>query len=273
MSTAPAEVTAPPTPTTPAADSPGAAEHLSRGSFRATSASLRVIFGLVVIWTIFQIANDRFLTAINLTNLLLQITAIGLISVGVVLVLLLGEIDLSIGAVSGLCAAIMAVLNVKHGWAPILGHRSSASSPARRSGSSRARCHTGFGIPSFVVTLAGLLAWQGALLLGARRHRHDQHHRPASITDLTSTFYSAAVGWIVAVLVIARLRWDEHLPLRRRRQRPGWSAGRAGHRADHRADRARVRRDHRGVAILNSDRGRAAGDHRPDRVRRRRSRS
>src|ERR671926_483344 len=62
----------------------------------------------------------RFLTATNLTNLVLQITAVGLISVGVVLVLLLGEIDLSVGAVSGLAAAVMAVLNVKHGWNPYL---------------------------------------------------------------------------------------------------------------------------------------------------------
>ena len=51
---------------------------------------------------------------------MLQITAIGLISVGVVYVLLLGEIDLSVGAVSGLAAAVMAVLNVKHGWNPYL---------------------------------------------------------------------------------------------------------------------------------------------------------
>src|SRR3954453_22187796 len=81
--------------------------------------SLRVLITLAVIWIIFAIANDRFLTAINLTNLTLQIAGIGLISIGVVLVLLLGEIDLSVGIVSGLCAAIMAVLNVKHGWPAI----------------------------------------------------------------------------------------------------------------------------------------------------------
>src|SRR5256885_15592443 len=81
---------------------------------------LRVIIILVVIWAIFYSQNARFLSAQNLTNLVLQITAIGLISVGVVLVLLLGEIDLSVGAVSGLCAAVMAVLNVKHGWDPYL---------------------------------------------------------------------------------------------------------------------------------------------------------
>src|ERR671931_904761 len=76
-------------------------------------ASLRVILGLALIWVIFQIQNDRFLSAVNLTNLMLQITATGLISVGVVYVLLLGEIDLSVGAVSGMAAAVMAVLNVK----------------------------------------------------------------------------------------------------------------------------------------------------------------
>src|SRR5690606_6606751 len=78
--------------------------------------SVQVILALIVIWTIFTIANDRFLTSTNLVNLALQIAGIGLISVGVVLVLLLGEIDLSVGIVSGLCAAVMAVLNVQHGW-------------------------------------------------------------------------------------------------------------------------------------------------------------
>jgi D-xylose transport system permease protein len=117
MSTAPAEVTAP-LPDDTSADSP-AQQNILRRILQGDLASVRVIFGLIVIWAIFQIANDHFLTAINLTNLFLQITAVGLISVGVVFVLLLGEIDLSIGAVSGLCAAIVAVLNVKHGWGPI----------------------------------------------------------------------------------------------------------------------------------------------------------
>src|SRR3989440_8895367 len=81
---------------------------------------LRVLIILVLIWAIFYSQNTRFLTATNLTNLVLQITAIGLISVGVVLVLLLGEIDLSVGAVSGLCAAVTAVLSAQHGWSPYL---------------------------------------------------------------------------------------------------------------------------------------------------------
>src|SRR5947199_10490564 len=81
---------------------------------------LRVIIILVLIWAIFYSQNTRFLSSQNLTNLVLQIAAVGLISVGVVLVLLLGEIDLAVGAFSGLAAAVMAVLNVKHGWNPYL---------------------------------------------------------------------------------------------------------------------------------------------------------
>ena len=108
---------------------------------------------------------------------MLQITAVGLISVGVVYVLLLGEIDLSVGAVSGLGAAVMAVLNVKHGWSPYLAIAAGVA-VGMAIGLLQGSLFSRFGIPSFVVTLAGLLAWQGALLTGARRDRHDQHHRP-----------------------------------------------------------------------------------------------
>src|SRR5882757_9865103 len=74
---------------------------------------LPVIVGLVVIGTIFQIASDGvFLNPFNLVNLTLQMAAGGTISVGIVLVLLLGEIDLSAGVVSGMCAAVMAVCTV-----------------------------------------------------------------------------------------------------------------------------------------------------------------
>jgi D-xylose transport system permease protein len=84
------------------------------------TGSLPVLLGLILIAIIFQLANSNFLTPLNLTNLMVQISAVGTISVGVVLVLLIGEIDLSVGAVSGLCAGVMAVLSVKLGWpAPV----------------------------------------------------------------------------------------------------------------------------------------------------------
>jgi D-xylose transport system permease protein len=162
---------------------------------------LRVIIVLAVIWAIFQSQEDRFLSATNLTNLLLQITAIGLVSVGVVLVLLLGEIDLSVGAVSGLCAAVMAVLSVKHGWSPYLAI-AAAVLVGTAIGMFQGSVFTQFGVPSFVVTLAGLLAWQGAQLevLGTTG---TINITDPTITGLTSTFYEGATGWAIAIAGIA----------------------------------------------------------------------
>jgi D-xylose transport system permease protein len=160
--------------------------------------SLRVLIAIAVIWAIFQIAEPRFLTAVNLTNLVLQITAVGLISVGVVLVLLLGEIDLSVGAVSGVCSAIMAVLSVQHGWNPYLAIAAGVVAGASI-GLFQGFMFDFFGIPSFVVTLAGLLAWQGVQLkvLG---DTGTVNLTDPTITGLTSTFYSDAVGWIIAIV-------------------------------------------------------------------------
>jgi D-xylose transport system permease protein len=163
-------------------------------------ASLRVVIGLALIWAIFQFENDRFLSAQNLTNLMLQITAIGLISVGIVFVLLLGEIDLSVGAVSGLSAAVMAVLSVKHGWNPYLAI-AAAVAVGMAIGVLQGSLFSRFAVPSFVVTLAGLLAWQGALLqvLGSTG---SINLTDPKITGLANTFYSDTVGWIFAAVVV-----------------------------------------------------------------------
>src|SRR4051794_41422487 len=124
---------------------------------------------------------------------MLQVTAIGIISIGVVLVLLLGEIDLSIGAVSGLCAGIMAVLNVQHGWSPELAILAGLLAGALI-GVINGFFNTFFGIPSFVVTLAGLIAWQGGVLL-VLGENGTVNLPPSLITDLTSTFYGGGGGW------------------------------------------------------------------------------
>jgi D-xylose transport system permease protein len=134
-------------------------ERLTQGDL----GSLPILIGLGVIAAIFQIANHHFLSPLNLTNLVVQISAIGTISVGVVLVLLIGEIDLSVGAVSGVTAAVMAVLVVKAGWSGPVGVLAGLVAGAAiglLQGSWFAKIH----VPSFVVTLAGYLGWQGALL-------------------------------------------------------------------------------------------------------------
>jgi D-xylose transport system permease protein len=182
------------------AEAAGARRETLRRFVQGDLASLRVVLGLAVIWLIFQTQNDRFLSAENLTNLMLQITAVGLISIGIVYVLLLGEIDLSVGAISGLAAAIVAVVNVKHGWNPYLAIAAGVLA-GLVIGILQGFLFSRFGVPSFVVTLAGLLAWQGALLqvLGSTGSININDPK---ITGLANTFYSDAVGWIVAALVI-----------------------------------------------------------------------
>ena len=140
------------------------------------------MLGLCGIWLIFWLANDKFLSPLNLTNLMLQIAALGTLATGIFLVLLLGEIDLSAGMVSGLCAAVMAVLNVKAGRARSAGR---AGGDARRDmciGLFQGTLITRLHIPSFIVTLAGMIGWQGALLwvlgsTGTHQSARFIHHR------------------------------------------------------------------------------------------------
>ena len=127
---------------------------------RGELGSVRVLLGIAVIWTIFQLANDRFLSAVNLSNLTLQIAAVATISIGVVLVLLLGEIDLSVGAVSGLAGRGDGGADRQGGLDP--GFALVAGLLVGTAiGLFNGFFVTVFGIPSFVVTLAGLLGWQG----------------------------------------------------------------------------------------------------------------
>ena len=95
------------------------ASHGISGAVSAFTARLRsgdlgsvpVVVGLIIIWAVFQIANSSFLSSRNLVNLTLQTSSVGVIALGIVLVLLLGEIDLSVGSVSGLSASVLASLS------------------------------------------------------------------------------------------------------------------------------------------------------------------
>ncbi len=128
-----------------------------------------VITGLIIIWIVFYTQNPRFLSSRNLVELSLDSATIGMISVGVVLILLLGEIDLSIGSVSGVGGSILAVLLVYQGW-PLATAILAAVATGLAIGVSYGLLFTRFGVPSFVMTLAGLLAFLGLQLtiLGSR---------------------------------------------------------------------------------------------------------
>ena len=125
--------------------------------------ALPVVVGLLIIGTIFQILNPVFLSSGNLVNLILDMCAVGVISLGIVCVLLVGEIDLSVGSVSGFSGAIVAVLFVRHDWNWVLAVLV-ACLVASAIGLLYGILLTQFGMPSFVSSLSGLLAFLGLQL-------------------------------------------------------------------------------------------------------------
>ena len=124
---------------------------------------LPVVLGLVVIWSVMQALNPIFLSRANLVNLAMELVPVGVIALGIVCVLLVGEIDLSVGSVSGLSSAVVAVLFVQRGL-PVAVAVLAAVLTGTLIGLLYAQVYLRFGIPSFVITLAGLLSFLGVQL-------------------------------------------------------------------------------------------------------------
>ena len=124
---------------------------------------LPVALGLIIISTVFSILNPVYLAPNNLVNMLFDCATVGIISLGIVCVLLLGEIDLSVGSMSGLASAMIGVLWVNSGL-PILAAVAIAVVFGAVVGAIYAQLYNRLGMPSFIATLAGLLALLGLQL-------------------------------------------------------------------------------------------------------------
>ncbi len=185
--------------------------HFVRSESATGIGFVQVVVGLVAIWTIFTVLNPNFLSPRNLTNLSLQIVAVAALGIGVVLVLLLGQIDLSIGSVSGLGATAMAALNVKLGVPALL-----AIVLALLGGALIGLVHgfivAAFGVPSFVVTLGGLIGWQG-LQLFIFDYTGAMNISDPLLLGITGTFFQPWLGWLLLIaglliraVLVARVR-------------------------------------------------------------------
>ena len=164
--------------------------------------SLPIIVGLVVIAIIFQIQNDRFLTASNFVNLIVQTAPYAVIAMGVTFALLLGEIDLSIGFVSGVGGVLVALLLAPDGnELPTAVAIVVCLAAGVGIGVLHGLIITKIGVPSFVVTLAGLLAWNGVvlLLIGSQGTVILQND---FVIGLANDFMAPGVAWIVMALCV-----------------------------------------------------------------------
>jgi D-xylose transport system permease protein len=163
--------------------------------------ALPAVAGIVVLAILFTVLRpETFPTPLNITNLLVQAVPISLLAMGLVFVLLLGEIDLSAGVVSGVCAAVMAVMMARSGidwWWAVL----AAVVVGTVIGLFTGVLVSVVRIPSFVVTLALFLGWQGVTLRivgqGGTVPVRDQ-----VIVGFTNSSLSPLWGWILAVVVI-----------------------------------------------------------------------
>ncbi|PBC60428.1 ABC transporter permease [Streptomyces sp. Tue6028] len=178
--------------------------------------SLPVVVGLVIIWAIFASLNSNFLTAGNLSDISVAMVGTGMIAVGIVFVLLLGEIDLSVGSVSGVAGAAFAVLSVTHGMNEWL-----AFVLAILTGTVAGAIH-GFvfariGVPAFAVTLAGLLFWNGFMLQILGSNGTINLDSEGVVAKLTSYYFTdVAAAYALAVVVTGVYFLNSYFGNRRR---------------------------------------------------------
>jgi len=161
--------------------------------------SLPAILGLLVLFVVFGFANERFLSALNLANLVTQAGSICVLAMGLVFVLLLGDIDLSAGVAGGVAACVMALTVVNFQWpwwAAILAGVACGALIGLAIGVLRSR----LGIPSFVVTLAFFLGLQGVTLKLIGEGGSVRVDNPV-IRGLTIDNLPVTAGWVCALLV------------------------------------------------------------------------
>lgn len=201
------ESTSPTSRISPALPPPSVSDYWRAYGRRLRSGDLGllpILAGLALIAIIFQSQNPNFLTARNFVNLIVQMAGITTIAYGVVFVLLLGEIDLSVGYVSALAAVSMTILlREPMGW-PWFAAIAVALLAAAGIGLLHGLIITLFQIPSFVVTLAGLLAWNGVVLIIIGSGGTLIIQMPV-VVGIANAFLPPLWGWLVGLLIFGSL--------------------------------------------------------------------
>lgn len=180
-------------------ETPAVLQHRTFGELLTSDfRALPVVVGLVVLWVFFTFQNDVFLSARNISNLLLQSTVVGIMALGIMFVLLVKEIDLSVAAINGITAVLMAKFIVEFGFSPWLAIPLSVVFGVLI-GIASARWVTSVGVPSFVVTLGLGLALNGVqLLLLPQTARYGLMN--SGIEKIAQTKIAGGSAWVVFVV-------------------------------------------------------------------------
>ncbi|MCW8100386.1 ABC transporter permease [Streptomyces tauricus] len=179
--------------------------------------ALPAILGLIVLCVFFSVLRPVFLSELNFANLLTQGAGSIAIAMGLVFVLLLGEIDLSAGYASGVCAAVLAILLTDHGW-PWYGAAGAAILTGTVIGLVLGLLVAKVGIPSFVVTLAAFLGFQGIVLMLLKEGTNISI-RDETILAVANNNLSPALGWVLLAVSVGAYAAIQLRRSRNRRRR------------------------------------------------------
>ena len=139
----------------------------SIGKFKIPTEVLRaytMVFALVAIWIYFHFSTDRiFLDPRNFSNLMRQTSVTGVLAVGMLMVIITAQIDLSVGSVVGLAGGIAAIAQGWYGYG-LVPSLAAGVAVAIAIGALQGSLTAYLNIPAFIVTLGGLLAWRGVIL-------------------------------------------------------------------------------------------------------------
>jgi D-xylose transport system permease protein len=174
-----------------------------------------VILGLIAVWIFFQTQNSNFLTARNLSNLILQMAVVTVLAMATVVVMVAGEIDLSLGSVTGVTSALLGVLLTNHHWS-VWAALAATFAVGAGIGLLQGVVTVFVGVPSFIVTLGGFLAWAG-LQLSLIGSSGDLPVNDSTVIAISNNYLSHAAGWVLAGAVLGVSAGVELLRARDRR--------------------------------------------------------
>ncbi len=171
--------------------------------FKLETSALRaytMTAALAIIWGFFHWrTGGNFITAENLSNLMTQTSVTGIIAVGMLMVIVSGNIDLSVGSLLGLAGAIAAIVMTTMGYG-IVPAIIAAIAVGVFVGALQGSLTAYFNIPAFIVTLGGLLAWRG-VVKGITNSSTVPVAEPSFIA-IGQSFLHPTVGWILAAVAI-----------------------------------------------------------------------
>jgi len=178
------------------------------GRFKIPTDVLRaytMVFALAVIWIYFHYSTGEiFLESRNFSNLMRQTAVTGVLAVGMLMVIVAGQIDLSVGALVGLAGGIAAIAQGWLGWglAPSL---ASGLAVGLAVGLLQGGLTAYLNIPAFIVTLGGLLAWRGVILGISKGETIPL--RLAAFKSIGQDYVGPTIGWTLAIISVAAIIW------------------------------------------------------------------